>query len=311
MKKSSLGSPSGSVGPSTTARNRFGLYARNRVTPLNPQSVGQQNRRASLASVSSQWRGLDEASRSAWSGYARQLPNNPSAFSAFVGANVNAAVAGLTGFIVPPARFALGLFHFTSLTAVIDGVFILTIAGTQTAPDPEAYIIWACPPVSPGILSIKSRFRVITVLGDISEFGNIAAPYIAKFGSPVLGQLIQVRIQPYSQGQIGLPFTKRAVVTGPDIPAPNFLSDGRALDMGGGVLDVGWDNPFPTGVDRIQIRVRLAGVDIAVGSPIESGDTQEVTGLTPGETYDVDARYYNSGVAVTPYGISSPVEMSV
>ncbi|MCK5614530.1 hypothetical protein KAR91_72365 [Candidatus Pacearchaeota archaeon] len=61
---------SGSVGGVTFARNRFGQYARAKITPVNPNSSGQVAVRASIAFLADRWSSvLTAAQRTAWNLY--------------------------------------------------------------------------------------------------------------------------------------------------------------------------------------------------------------------------------------------------
>ena len=55
MKQQVLGSPSGSLGPYVTSRNRAGSCQRSRVIPLNPNTPAQQNVPAIMATVALLW----------------------------------------------------------------------------------------------------------------------------------------------------------------------------------------------------------------------------------------------------------------
>jgi hypothetical protein len=55
MKQQVLGSPSGSIGPYVTSRNKAGSYQRNRVIPLNPQTPAQRNVPAVMATIAWLW----------------------------------------------------------------------------------------------------------------------------------------------------------------------------------------------------------------------------------------------------------------
>src|ERR1019366_5338132 len=57
---------SGSVGGVTAARNKAGMYLRNRSMPLNPQTASQTSTRAILTQLAQQWATLTAAQRVAW-----------------------------------------------------------------------------------------------------------------------------------------------------------------------------------------------------------------------------------------------------
>ena len=54
---------SGKIGGQVVSSNRGGKYLRTKVTPSNPSTVAQQNARALLSSLSTQWADLTEAQR--------------------------------------------------------------------------------------------------------------------------------------------------------------------------------------------------------------------------------------------------------
>lgn len=60
----------GSMGGNTYSRNRYGAYLRNRTTPVNPSSSGQQAVRAALSQLTARWSGVvTAAQRAAWNLY--------------------------------------------------------------------------------------------------------------------------------------------------------------------------------------------------------------------------------------------------
>src|SRR5262245_25927150 len=66
-----LSQMSGSLYGSVYARNRGGLYARNRTKPVNPNTPEQAAVRATFAEVAREWViGLDDDTRAAWNAYA-------------------------------------------------------------------------------------------------------------------------------------------------------------------------------------------------------------------------------------------------
>lgn len=66
---------SGSVGPYTFARNRSGLYVRERVTPSNPSSAAQVRSRADLVIAARQWTSnLTATHRARWASWSVAHP---------------------------------------------------------------------------------------------------------------------------------------------------------------------------------------------------------------------------------------------
>lgn len=62
-----IGRLSRSAGSTTAGHNRYGAYLRNRVIPTNPASPAQTAVRGNFGTLSSGWRGLTSAQRTAWS----------------------------------------------------------------------------------------------------------------------------------------------------------------------------------------------------------------------------------------------------
>lgn len=66
---------SGSIGGTTFAHNRGGLYTRNRRSPTNTPTPARMEVRAALAAIAQRWfTGLSDGQRSAWADYAAAVP---------------------------------------------------------------------------------------------------------------------------------------------------------------------------------------------------------------------------------------------
>lgn len=65
---------SGSIGGVTASRNRGGMYFRGRAIPVNPNTDQQGEVRGFLTTLSSKWKELSQAERSAWDTYAFNTP---------------------------------------------------------------------------------------------------------------------------------------------------------------------------------------------------------------------------------------------
>jgi hypothetical protein len=64
----------GSIGGTTFSRNRYGSYARKRVTPVNPNSPWQIIARDNFRSATTAWRSLTDTNRTAWTQFANNTP---------------------------------------------------------------------------------------------------------------------------------------------------------------------------------------------------------------------------------------------
>lgn len=65
----------GKIGGSVFSKNKNGAYAKNKVTPSNPQSGAQMAVRNLLAGFAQQWRTLTETTRQGWIDGAVNFPN--------------------------------------------------------------------------------------------------------------------------------------------------------------------------------------------------------------------------------------------
>lgn len=105
-----VGSVSGSMGGITASHNKGGQYFRRRAIPTNPSSTAQLQRRADLATVSTDWQNLTTAQRAAWDEWGRQNPITDalgqsilkSGHQSFVGLNSRILLASGTQILVPP-----------------------------------------------------------------------------------------------------------------------------------------------------------------------------------------------------------------
>jgi len=68
------GSISGSIGGTTYSRNRYGVYIRRRAIPVQPETPSQLQARQRMAHISSAWKSLTAAQRSAWKTWAATNP---------------------------------------------------------------------------------------------------------------------------------------------------------------------------------------------------------------------------------------------
>ena len=95
---------------SVMSANRYGSYVRNKVTPVNPQSIYQQNARQVLSNLSSGYRNLDRSQISAWNSSGTNFPftdifgdvKHLSGQTLFVKLNANLLKVGKSQINVPP-----------------------------------------------------------------------------------------------------------------------------------------------------------------------------------------------------------------
>ena len=209
----------GSVNGVTYARNRYGLYARSKASPVQPRTPAQSERRAQLTVLSQRWRTLDESNRAEWRALADELTRSDalgltyrlSGLQAYLQVNLWRALLGIAPQDNPPPQLdAPNPVSIQGITFDIDQN-ILNIAFTPSSYG-GALAIWATAPFSRGINFVApSRYRVISVRKPAAFGGNLASPqnitddYTTKFGirvSELVDKRIAVALTPISYGAV-------------------------------------------------------------------------------------------------------------
>lgn len=204
----------GKLNGSVFSRNRGGSYLRNKVTPLNPQTLAQTLVRSSFTAISQSWKALTQAQRDAWNSAVNNFigtdifgdQKTPSGFNLFMKLNKNLLDVGAATLTLPPVPGSVQAFTSLALSAN-------TTAGTfdMTSSDPvaadTAIKVFATAGVSPGKEFVKSEFRQIGVLPAASlAVNDFATEYIATFGSlPSIGLKDFIKFVPVNTltGQTG------------------------------------------------------------------------------------------------------------
>jgi hypothetical protein len=207
----------GSVNGVTYARNRFGLYARTKASPVQPRTPAQTERRAQLTVLSQRWRTLDESLRAEWRALADELTRSDTlgltyrltGLQAYLQFNLWRALLGLAPQdnappqLDAPNPITIGAINYDPRDELLQVTFL-------PAPYTGALAIWATAPFSRGINFVApSRYRIIAVRrpttfgGNLSSPQNISAEYRAKFGiaiAELVGKRIAVALTPISYG---------------------------------------------------------------------------------------------------------------
>ena len=186
----------GSINGVTFARNRYGLYARSKASPVQPRTAAQTERRAQLTVLSQRWRTLDEAFRAEWRALADELTRSDSlgltyrlsGLQAYLQFNLWRTLLGLAPQDDPPPQLAApNPVDIVSLSYDIDQ----NLLNIEFSPSPYggALAFWATAPFSRGINFVApSRYRLVAVRKPSAFGGNLAAPqeigqaYTDKFG---------------------------------------------------------------------------------------------------------------------------------
>lgn len=203
---------SGKIGGHVASKNRSGNYLRTKVTPVNPNTVAQQNVRAILGSLATAWSSLTDAQRLSWNNAVSEFAKtdifgdikNPSGFNLFIKLNSNLATIGNSPLTDAPIKEEIPYTGLTS--AVMD---ISSATGVLTFDtgnyDSVSLFVKATPALSAGITNVKSFLRGTGVIIPAGDTASFYADYVAKFGIPAVGSNITLTVQPIvATGQKGV-----------------------------------------------------------------------------------------------------------
>lgn len=207
------------------SKNRYGAYARTKVTPVNPQSDAQQLVRGRFGARSASWRGLTEAQRQSWIDGAASFPTfdifgNSKILSgqALYGKlNLNLAQAGQAAIASCPAPVAVPSLVSVTLTVDVSGSVFEADFGIAAVPAGFSLAIFATPNYGAGISFVKNKYRFMIVEPAATAINpvDLFATYLAQFGAPTAAQKVSVRafLVSNTTGQAGVPFSATAIIT--------------------------------------------------------------------------------------------------
>lgn len=204
---------------SVLSRNRYGSYIRNKVTPVNPQTVHQQRSRAIFSAASSAWAGLSVNQRKGFSQLAEEhtytdIFGDQKALDGkamFVKLNSVRQWVNKTILETAPEFTDLGVVEFAVQTAEEeDGELTsLKLAGQYTGGMANpALMVYMTPALPPEINFVKNRLRFVASIPANSLNSELAGLYTARFGSSVKsGHRVHIRIAVVNEdtGQQGIP----------------------------------------------------------------------------------------------------------
>lgn len=224
----------GSINGSTFFRTRSGASIRNRITPVNPNTMAQAQIRYLFSYVASQFSTLSRSQKEEWNDYAKSLSfwknrlgesYTPSARQAFQYCNTNlilsstgiaSTVPGQVTYIwnfekliknpimdltekPAPPRFQNGDFTFTA--TVTDGLLASLVSNEASiapgATDESTFIVEATPAYRPTMQNRKNKYRLIqAVTAGSSSSINLTSAYNTVLPQSGLqsGQSIYVRL---------------------------------------------------------------------------------------------------------------------
>lgn len=202
---------SGKIGGHVASKNRSGSYLRTKTTPVNPSTSYQQEARAVLGALSTQWGLLSSAQRDSFNSAVSQFAKtdifgdlkNPSGFNLFVKLNSNLINSGQAQITQAPLKEEIPYSAVTSCVFdVSDQSATLTFATTDL--DGAKIFVYATPTLSDGTTYAKNKKRLVGVYTVASQAVSFGSDYTARFGSFIIGANIQVEAKVVlATGQVG------------------------------------------------------------------------------------------------------------
>lgn len=181
----------GKVNGSVIQASNGTLIMRTRVSPRNPSSMLQQNRRAAYAAIASAFAALSPSDRDSW--YA-PVTGYPVGFERFVAVNSRVAILGVPLITEFTATELLPELFFNVLFVTPTYYEVIVPFGTDPIPPDNYYFIYASTFYSGGRLTISDKLLYIVDIappGEIMQTGySITGPMIAKYGTSTPGQRV-------------------------------------------------------------------------------------------------------------------------
>ena len=192
----------GKLGGVVFSRNRNGAYVRRGTTPVNPNTVAQQERRDQVMDLSTAWRDLTEAERAGWENLGDQITRvnkvgntyTLTGLQAFQSINQNRFTNGAA--LVTTAPILDNPVNVSSITLDASGgaltleILALPVAGSRN-------YIYATPPLSAGRNFFgPSEYRLIQIQSGVLAANplDIEAGYEAVFGAGIIAASTNAKI---------------------------------------------------------------------------------------------------------------------
>lgn len=209
---------SGKQGSTVASHNRFGPYLRNRVIPVNRNTLAQQNVRNNLAAASINWRSLTAAQQLAWTVAASLVtlidrlgrPYSPTGAQYYISTYRYTYVYDTTaaaGSTPPGGAAPVALLTVTPTLTLIGNVVSLAFTATPLAALTKI-VIECTGPLSLGVSFVsRSQFKQIFVGAAASASPAVATTgYAAIFGGLITGRRYFFRVYAVnSAGQASAP----------------------------------------------------------------------------------------------------------
>lgn len=181
----------GKVNGSVIQGSNGTLIMRTRVSPRNPSSLLQQNRRAAYADIAAAFAALSGSDRDSW--YA-PVTGYPVGFDRFVAVNSRVAITGSPLVSEFTATDLLPPLEFHILRAFPNDYEVIVPFGTDPIPPDNFYIIYSSKFYPSGRFTISDQLLYILAVagpGDIMQTGfPVTAQMVAKYGPGVPGNRV-------------------------------------------------------------------------------------------------------------------------
>lgn len=205
------------------SKNRYGNYARRKVTPVNPQTIYQQQVRQRLGNLSAAWRGLTQAQRQTWIDASASFPVidvfgypiNLSGNILFVRMNQNLLNIGQSTIDTAPLPEGIPDLFADTLTAAAGTPALSLTISEQTVPTGYSLAVYATGNVGPGKSYVKNLLKFIGTGTATTGTVDLLSLWQARFGTLVEGQKIVVRVRLINEttGQAGVASQAEAIVS--------------------------------------------------------------------------------------------------
>jgi hypothetical protein len=192
------------TGGAVHTKTRFGSMVRRKVSPTQPRSSAQMNVRANFTALAKSWTSaLTDELRAAWISLAQQYPvkdvfgaaHNLTGLQLYVRLNRALATIGVPPLVDPPASLSVGYPGALTLVCTGTPVTAFTVALANYNGPTEEAMVYATAPQSAGRSTAGAKFRLLDSFATGAPHPlNILPKYTEKFGAPISGRKIFVRV---------------------------------------------------------------------------------------------------------------------
>jgi hypothetical protein len=191
---------SGKIGGHVATKNRNGNALRTKIKPSNKNSIDQQAIRSIFAQVAKKWLSLTPEQVQAWNAAAENSSYSNSfgdkkkltGRALFQQVNSNLLMCNFTMREDPPTDEDIIETEDDYWEDYFD---LLTYHSTGTLPTTGCLVIEATKPLRNGQSNLTGKFRKVGIIaGNSQDVFDYTTLYTNKFGAPVVGQRIVVRV---------------------------------------------------------------------------------------------------------------------